>query len=595
MKQFIAALIFLCVYSITTFAQVTKVNYEITFPEPETHYATVSIYLEPSKRTSSTIKMPVWTPGSYLIREYAKNIESFSARTTSGKILVANKVNKNTWKVTHPANEKVLVSYKIYLNELTVRNAHVDKSHAYLNPAAVFAWVEEEKKGPFTLEVKLHPDWKKITTALNSIEGKSNKFLVPDLDTFYDSPLEIGNQEVFTFKASGIEHEVAMYGYGNYDKAQLSADMAKICEASHKIFGGEHPCKRYSFIVHNLPNGGGGLEHKASTTLQTSMYGYANKARYEGFLGLVAHEYFHLWNVKRLRPKALGPFDYENENYTTSLWIAEGFTAYYDDYILLKAGITTPERYLEVAASNLNTVVNTPGAAIQSVAEASLDAWIKFYRPNENSSNSTISYYTKGGVLAMMLDLEIRQATKGQKSLDDVMAMMYKEFYLKKDVGYTEEEFRKGVETVAGKSFEAFWNDYVFGLRKIDAKDLFAKAGITLNNKRENSKIPYLGLSVSGTNIQKIDRDSPAWNTELSVGDELLAINNMKFTGDFDSFLSRTNVGDEFTLTVVKSGALKEIKVKTARNPYASFELSLNKKASAEEKQIGEGWLNISK
>jgi predicted metalloprotease with PDZ domain len=260
----------------------------------------------------------------------------------------------------------------------------------------------------------------------------------------------VGTQDVFGFDAAGVKYEVAMYGGGNYDKERLKKDMAKVIEAETAVFG-ENPNKHYTFIVHNRSRGGGGLEHLSSTVLGASREQYGSEGGYISFLGLVAHEHFHLWNVKRLRPIVLGPFDYETENYTTNLWIAEGFTAYYQNLIRRHAELYSVDSYLADAVGDINTVENQPGTKVQPLAEASFDAWIKAYRPNENSYNTGISYYDKGAVVGMLLDLEIMNTTGGKQSLDDVMKYMYNTYYKGKKRGYTDAEFKLAFEKFAGK------------------------------------------------------------------------------------------------------------------------------------------------
>ncbi|MDP5139283.1 MAG: peptidase M61, partial [Spirosomaceae bacterium] len=312
-----------------------------------------------------------------------------------------------------------------------------------------------------------HASFSKVSTALKNINGFN--YEINSFDELVDSPIEIGNQELLYFDAAGVKHTIAMYSNQplSYDKEEVLAAYKKVVNAATSVVG-EHPCKEYLFIVHHLPGIGGGLEHLYSTTCQTSPAAYASERAFRGFMGLIAHEYFHLWNVKRIRPEALGPFDYENENYTNLLWVSEGFTSFYQDDLIRRAGMMTEDDYIRYMANDLNSIENTPGEEVQSASESSFDAWIKYYRRNENSQNTTVSYYSKGGVIGLLLNIEILAETKGEKSLDDVMKYLWNEYYKKEGRGFTDAEMQKSCEAIAGKSLESFFQNYIWGTSQID-------------------------------------------------------------------------------------------------------------------------------
>ncbi|HEY1056686.1 MAG TPA: peptidase M61, partial [Emticicia sp.] len=478
----------------------TKINFHVTFSEPQAHYADLQMDLTNIKKEYIDIKMPVWAPGSYLVREFSKNVEGFSARNKKNETLPVEKINKNTWRVNTSQSDEVAISYRVYAFEISVRTSFINASHAFLSPTGIFMYPDGFINHPVTVAVKPYSSWSKISTGLENVAGSGNTFYAPDFDILYDSPIEVGNQDIFEFTAAGVKHEVVMAGGGNYNQDRLKKDMAKIVEEETKIFS-ENPNKRYVFIVQNyLTGAGGGIEHLNSTVLGASRLGYASDAGHKGFLGLVAHEYFHLWNVKRLRPKALGPFDYDNENYTPNLWIAEGFTSYFDDMVMQRAGFFTPEKYLDALAATINNVENQPGNRFQPVSESSLDAWVKYYRPNENSKNSGISYYDKGSLIALLFDLEIINASKGQRSLDDLMKGMYDEYYKNQKRGYTDAEFRAMAEKLAGKSFDKIYADYINGTLPIDYNNYLEYAGLHLVNDNAGKNEPYLGIAAAATN-----------------------------------------------------------------------------------------------
>lgn len=596
-------ILFMALNTEDSYAQ-SEISYNVSFPEAQAHYVDIEMNIKGIKTDFIDVRMPVWTPGSYLVREFAKNVESLSAKNVSGSSLSSSKINKNTWRITNTKNQNININYRVYAFELSVRTSFVDASHAFLSPSGLLMYPEGMIKSPSTVTIKPYKNWEKISTGLDPVKGKNNTFYAPDYDILYDSPLEVGNHDTFDFMAAGVKHEVAMYGGGNYKKADLVEDMKKIIETETDIFE-ENPNKRYVFIIHNTSAGGGGLEHLNSTVLGAVRLGYAEEDQYKSFLGLVAHEYFHLWNVKRLRPQALGPFDYSNENYTSNLWIAEGFTAYFDNLILRRAGIYSPERYIASLVSDINTVVNQPGNGVQPVSDASFDAWIKYYRPNENSKNSTISYYDKGALIGMILDLEILNATKGAKRLDDVMKAMYDEYYKNKTRGYTDAEFKAMAEKIAGKSLDDIYRKYINGTESISFNSYLGYAGLYLVNEYEGKENPSLGVATAVKDgkviITAVQRGSAAWNDGLNVNDELIAINDYRITGATDTKgvsdlvknISSKKVGEKIKAIISRDGIIKTVDITIARAVAGKYSIEIDKSATDEQLAIRKIWLSL--
>lgn len=592
MNRSLIALLILLIAGMTAKSQV-KIGFEVSFIEPQAHYAEVEMTISGLKKDYIDVKMPVWAPGSYLVREFSKSVEGFGA-STNGKVLKHEKVRKNTWRVYSGKADALKIKYRVYAFEVSVRTSFIDDTHAFLSSTGIFMYPDGLLKNPSTVKIVPYNGWTKVSTGLEPVAGKSFTYTAADFDVLFDSPIEVGNQDVFEFTASGVKHEVAMYGGGNYDKEKLKTDMAKIVEQGTAIYG-ENPNKHYTFIVHNFANGGGGLEHLNSTVLGASRNEYNNTEGYNGFLNLVAHEYYHLWNVKRMRPIALGPFDYENENYTTSLWVAEGFTAYYENKLMLRAGFITEAEFVSKLVTAVSNVSNIPGAQVQSVAEASFDAWIKLYRPNENSNNTTVSYYAKGEVVGILMDIAIAQATKGEKSLDDVMKAMYLQNKAQKR-GYTDAEFKALVEKVSGQDFTDFWNKYVNGTALPEYAKYFGYAGIKVVNELEGKSSPYLGVTSKKTEgrifISAIVRNSAAWVDGLSVNDELISIDGTPIEAAVERMPAITGkkVGDVVIIRVARDGQLRDFKV-TLKN-YHGIRLSgeIDGQATALQKKVRERW-----
>lgn len=588
-----AAVFFMATHA-TVQAQ-NNITFNVSFTEPQAHYADVEMEIDNLKKESIDIKMPVWAPGSYLIREFAKNVEGFKAAGTAGKPLTVQKINKNTWRVQTGKTTKVVIRYRVYAFEISVRTSFVDASHAFLSPTGIFMYADEWLKQPVTVNIKPFKGWTRISTGLEAAKGVGQTFRAADFDILFDSPIEIGNQDIFEFDAAGVKHEVAMYGGGNYDKERLKTDMAKIVEQETAIFG-ENPNKRYVFIVHGYSSGGGGLEHLNSTVLGFPRMRYTNESAYKSFLGLVAHEYFHLWNVKRLRPKALGPFNYDEENYTTNLWIAEGFTAYYDNLIVQRAGYYSPDEYLTTLASGISSVESQPGNRIQPVSEASFDAWIKQYRPNENSRNSTISYYDKGAVVALIMDLEIINSTQGKLSLDDVMKEMYNEYYKKQKRGYTDAEFKAMAEKIAGKSLQSIYDDHVNGTKPVNYAQYMGYAGLTISDAAANNKQPYAGISAGLKEgrliVDNVARNSPAWDSGINVNDELISANGIRIM-DAARMLDGKKPGDKLQVVVNRDNRLMTISLTISNNPNKQYQISADDNATPAQLAVRKKWLGL--
>ena len=592
------------------------ITYILSMPEPQTHYFEVEMQLKNVASIANAkkndrpdgpyidIKMPVWTPGSYLIREYPKNVEAFVA-TAGGKAVPSEKVLKNTWRV-YVGDDNLTIRYRVYANDLTVRTSFVDAEHGYVTPASMFMYHDALKNQPLRLIVRPYKTWKNVTTSLNPVGGEESanartgettfSYEAPNYDILVDSPIEIGNHRIFTFTAAGVPHRVAMFGDVEYDEKRLAADYQRVCETATSVVG-EHPCQNYTFIVQHIPQGGGGLEHLNSTTLETPRTAYATEANYKRFLDLVAHEYFHLWNVKRIRPIALGPFDYENENYTHLLWLSEGGTSFYADYILRRAGYHTPETYVGIVANNITQIENQPGVRVQSVAESSFDAWIKGYRPNENSGNTTISYYSKGSVLTSLLNLAILAGTNGERSMDDLMRYLYNEYYKKLKRGFTDEEFRRAAEQVAGRKLDDFFNVGVNGSEPINYNAYFEPVGLQLVNVATRTPDGFLGAAVTVQNgktiVSGVRRGSAAYTDGLNVGDEVLAVDSVRVGDDLLRLIGGRRVGETLNVLVNRTGHVRELPITLIQNPLVSYRLEPLPNPTAAQKALYNKWLYI--
>jgi predicted metalloprotease with PDZ domain len=558
--------------SVTTQAPAPSINYTVSMSKPWTHLLEVEMHVKWNRMPDKAeLKMPVWTPGSYLVREYARHVQDFAVKDGSGRALTWQKTNKNTWQIDTKGVKEIVTTYRVYSNELTVRTNELNDDHGFWNNAALLMFPAGQLAAPSTVTVIPYAKWK-VATGLPQVAGASNTFRAPNFDVLYDSPFEVSDFKEISFDVHGKKHRYIMSGEGNYDLKKLADDTAKIVDAAYQIFG-ELPYEDYTFIV-NL-RGGGGLEHLNSTALQWNRFGFAPESRYHGFLSLVAHEYFHAWNVKRIRPDALGPFDYENENYTKLLWVAEGGTAYYESLLLRRAGLITDKELLDARASTIEQLQNRPGRFETSLEEASFDAWIKYYRQDENAVNNQISYYDKGEVVNMMLDVTIRTASNGAKSLDDVMRYLYNEFY-KKNRNYTPADFQRAAELAAGRSLDDFFSKYVRGEAEIDYNGILKGIGLQLAATEPDKAKAYIGADFTEENgrlnIRTISANTPAYEQGLNTGDQIVAIDGYRASNSFlQSYLAERKPNDTVKLTVFRFDKLRDVTFKLGANTRADY------------------------
>jgi predicted metalloprotease with PDZ domain len=532
-----------------------QLAYQISMPQPQTHLFAVKFTVSGWDRDLLDLKMPVWTPGSYLVREYAKQLQDFAAATATGENLVATKIAKNHWQIQTRDSTEIVISYRMFANELTVRTNHLDATHGYFNPAALCFYVPGFEDRAIEIEIiPPDPTWK-ITTPLPEISPQT--FLARDFDTLVDSPFEIGCQQVYDFTVLEQPHQLVVWGEGNLDVPVTIADISKIIAVEAKIFGGL-PYQKYIFLLHLSPAGGGGLEHKDCCSLLYPRFSFQRGEKHNRFMQLVAHEFFHLWNIKRIRPAALEKFDYERENYTQSLWFSEGTTSYYDLLIPRRAGIYDHKEFLAELSKEITRFMTTPGRLVQPLSESSFDAWIKLYRPDANSSNSQISYYLKGEMVTLLLDLLIRDRTKGLKSFDDVLVLMWEQFG-KDEIGFSEAQLKKIIESVANQDLTEFYDQYIHGVEELPFNDYLQPMGIEL--KAIDANIPSLGIVVKSEHgresIKSVASNSPAQLAGIDPGDELLAIDGFKISSEkLPDRLKLYQVGQQINVTIFHADRL---------------------------------------
>ena len=574
------------------------ISYHLSMPEPHTHYYEVGMTVSNNLDKTVQLKMPVWTPGSYLVREFARHIPRVRAYAGTQQLKV-KKIDKNSWEVQAGYYKEFTVMYRIYAYEQSVRTSYLSDSRGYLNGTSIFLYVADRKYEPGEVKVTPFRGWRKISTGLPKVKGQRNTFSFPDYDVLADSPFLIGNHDVLTFKVKGIPHEIALYGQGNVDKDQLKDDFKKIVQATVDIFE-NLPYDRYVFFILMLDGLGGGLEHLNSTTIQADRWIFSDDNRYQRFLSTVAHEYFHTWNVKRIRPIALGPFDYDRENYTNDLCISEGITSYYDNLLLLRSGIVDVEGYFKFVGRDIRGVETAPGRLVQSAAESSFDTWIKNYRRNEESHNVMISYYSKGAVTGLMLDLAINASTNGRKSLDHVFQELNRQYENDPSAGFTSKEFRTICENVADRTLDDVWR-YADTTDEVDYNSALETVGCILERKYGEgvtSSTSYYGFATRGEKnpvVSRVYAGTPAYTGGLNVNDEIVAVNDTRVsTKTLTDRLNNISIGDKAKLLISREGLMQTVEMTAYGPPYDSFVIKKTESPSKDQKQLFEGWLGTS-
>jgi predicted metalloprotease with PDZ domain len=546
-----------------------KLSYKLIIDTPSTHQVRVVIQ---GKKKSGENKLdfflPRWSPGSYLIREYCRHLSSLVAENSKGERLSLEQVDVSVFQINWEKSDLELgskddtftLSYSVFCHELTVRTSHIDDSHAFLHlPTLLMGVLGKEMSDP-TLEICFPLAWSKVTTGLKDISPQREVFLytAKNYDDLIDSPIEIGCQETDGFMAGGIPHELAYYGDLLPHKENFKEDTKKIVEHIAGFMGG-YPYEKYTFLTHFVPGLYGGLEHTNSTALQFCPTQVTNRKGYINYLALVSHEYFHTWNVKRIRPFELGPFNYLKEANTKLLWLAEGLTSLMDELFIYRAGLISIEEYLEMQKDNLNRYYAIPGRKFHSLDDSSYNAWIKLYRPDENSNNSSISYYLKGGIVFFALNILLHEK---QKSINDVLSLLWKDFQENPGRGLVSEQVFKMVEAVGGSDIREKFEIMTSTTQEIDLESICAQAGLKF--EWDKSEVPWLGFDpeFSGERVivRAVTLDGPAYKGGLNAGDEILAINGVRILKDrYMDYAKFLRVNETYHLTISRLSSLKSV------------------------------------
>jgi predicted metalloprotease with PDZ domain len=602
--------------------QEAAVVYDVRLKSPGAHIYEVSCRVSNPDPGGQEFSLPGWIPGSYLMRDYARHVIEVTAES-EGELLPLTKTDKSTWRVTSTSGS-LLLRAEIYANDLSVRGAFLDFDHAFFNGVCLFFKIHGKESERCVVHIAPPkqmpvPEWQ-IATGLDRLtgtEGGFGAFAADDYDALIDHPVLIGDLQLIRFDVDGREHAVAINGQPDFDSARLKIDLQQICKYQADFFGG-FPAARYVFLVSVLENSYGGLEHRNSSALVCSPEDLPRaddeniNDNYRKFLGLVSHEYFHLWNVKRIRPSAFVPYRLEQEAYTRQLWVFEGITSYYDDLALLRSGLIAPDSYLNLLGRTLTGVYRSGGRRRQTLEDSSFDAWIKFYRQDENSPNSIVSYYRKGAMVALALDLELRLKTQGECSLDDVVRALWQQYGDDASHGLPEGGIERIAEGVSGLKLTEFFRQALRSTVDPPVGILLAQFGVRLNmraaesnsdlggtpGKRDRRPRPWLGFSTQNHGgsvmIKHVIHDGPAVDAGLSARDELVAINDSKVTpAALAKQLDRIPEGVPVRIAVFRRGKLREVTLTPVPAPRDICYLLVDTEAAENAVQRRQDWLGF--
>jgi predicted metalloprotease with PDZ domain len=551
------------------------IAYSIVGHDLAAHLFHVTLTVDAPAPEGQIFALPAWIPGSYMIREFSRNIVRIRAES-NGEPVALTKLDKHSWQAApqkdplKTGQSPLTLHYEVYAWDLSVRAAHLDQNHAFFNGTSVFLRVLGQEDQPHVVDIQRPADeaaqtWR-VATSLPELKAKRYGFgtyIAADYDELIDHPVEQGDFALATFKAHGIPHDIVISGrVPNLDLARLGADLKKICETQIAFFepkSKQAPMDRYVFMTLAVGDGYGGLEHRASTALicaradlpSTTATSKDISDGYLQYLGLCSHEYFHTWNVKRIKPAAFAPYNLQVENYSPLLWLFEGFTSYYDDLMLVRAGVIAEPAYFKLLGKTIGSVLRGSGRTKQSVADSSFDAWGKYYRQDENAPNAIISYYTKGSLIGLALDLSIRAKTGGKKSLDDVMRALWqrygRDFYNGGGRGVTPAEVEALFDEISGARFKPFFDKYIRGTEDLPLAKMLAPFGVKYSDERKSSKASLdanIGRDGNDCKLSSVHENGAAHLAGLSAGDLLVAIDGLRVTAtNLESLLSRYGVG----------------------------------------------------
>ena len=572
-----------------------QVDYQLRVTDAAQHLAEVKATF-PAASGPLEVQMPNWRTGRYQILNLANGVRQFKAVDGKGRALAVEKTDKASWRVAATPGETVTVSYELYANTLGERTRHIDDTHAYLDASGLFVYTKASRAQAATVRLEVPAGWAS-RSGMDSCGAHC--FSAPNYDILIDSPIETGVHEFHTFEVAGRTIELAIWGRGNYDGKKMVEDLKKVVAEGGRMFDNKWPFQRYLFIVHATDGAGGATEHINSTVIQQKRWAFAKRKDYLDFISTAAHEFFHTWNVKAYRPKEMVPYDYQKENYNTLLWVAEGHTEYFAELMLLRSGLSKREEFMEGLSKVIDDYRHQPGRFQQTAAESSFDEWMAV--GGERARNAQVNIYTKGQLLALMMDIELRRQSGGAKGLEDVHRQLYAKHSVAQG-GYDAQALQAALRTVSGQDWSGWWKQYVDGVAEIPFDSLLKSAGLQLLTevgKDDDYKEQWwagwrLKEGSDPALVAEVERDSPAWKAGVVAGDTLVAVNGIKVNAADIKEKLVLSKSAPFKVHLFRRDELREVMLTPLLQPLGKVKLKALDKPEPGQKALNAAWLGVA-
>jgi len=579
------------------FPALANVQVNINVEQPEHHIAVVVLEFDQVKESKVSFYLPTWRTGRYETLNLANGIRQFVAKDGQGNVLIWKKTDKSTWQVEGTLNKKITLTYQVSANQLAKRTRHIDDSHAFLDSSAVVMYSKESRAEQHTVQLSVPESWKSFS-GLETGEN-SHQFIADNYDQLVDSPIETGINEHHEFRVDNRQYELVIWGEGNYDSAKMVKDLQVLVKQSKHIWQG-YPFKRYVFMVHATSGARGATEHVNSTIIQRSRFKFSTRKDYLSFITVAAHEFVHTWNVKQYRPEGIVPYDYQQENYSNLLWLVEGSTSYLQYQLLLRGNLMTTDEFFSALAKRISAHRHKPGKEIQSVAQASFDAWIS--EGGDYGNNHSVNIYAEGFLASWLLDFDILTKTELSKSYRNAHNQLYQQHRLPNS--YKEEDVLTILKVLTGDDYQAWWQENIRGTAKIDFSLLLEKAGLKMTYaKSEKDKLSeqskaWTGLKVKVENhdiiVSSVERNSPAWQAGLTTEDIIVAIDGLRLAdNELENRLQDFKPKQTITISYFRRDQLKTATVKLAATAKNKLKIIPMAKASTRQRAFFKAWTGL--
>nr|WP_283104969.1 PDZ domain-containing protein [Shewanella dokdonensis] len=564
-----------------------EVQYQIDLSSPEHHLAQVQALFPQTDSHILHVNLPIWRTGRYQVLPLADGVRHFEARDAAGQALSWQRTDVGEWQVQLDKPTAVTISYQLYANELGQRVRHIDATHAFLDASGTLVYSPEFRQEPVQVALRVPDHWQSYS-GMGRLGAQ--QFSAANYDVLVDSPIESGISQQRSFEADGKAYQLVVWGEGNYNLEQIVSDLQKVTAESQAIWHG-YPFDHYVFMVHATSGARGATEHINSTIIQLPRFNFRERKDYLRFISTAAHEFIHTWNVKAYRPAAMVPYRYQQENMTPLLWIAEGSTSYFQNQLLLRAGVMTPKEFLDDLAKRIEANQHTPGREVQSVAAASLNQWTS--GGGDYAANNSVNIYSEGYMASLALDFSLLHDTALKASYREVHKRLYQDYRVPK--GYQVADVLQILQQLSGRDYHDWWQQHVDSPLSLDFAALLAQAGLQLSYGNDSKMQPYLGISLGdGLTLKRVARNSPAWQAGIGAGDELIAVNGIKVTAEsFGKRLNDFQAGETITLTLFSNDTLVSHQVVLGQQPSGTLQLQPVKEVSRHQKAFFKAWLGI--